>query len=67
MIMSKESQRNQQILNWLNKEKIKDDIQVDVQKKRYIQEIKKFKKENLFVTEPKLSLWKKIKIMILGH
>jgi len=65
--MSKESQRNQQILNWLNKEKIKDDIQVDVQKKRYIQEIKKFKKENLFVTEPKLSLWKKIKIMILGH
>lgn len=65
--MSKESQRNQQILNWLNKEKIKDDIQVDVQKKRYIQEIKKYKKENLFVIEPKLSLWKKIKIMILGH
>lgn len=65
--MSQESLKNQQLLNWLNKEKVKDEVQVDVQKKKYISEIKKFKKEDLFITEPKLSLWKKIKIMILGH
>lgn len=65
--MMEENQKTQQLLNWLNKEKAKDEIQVDIQKKKYINEIRKYKKEDLFLTEPKLSLWKKIKIMILGH
>lgn len=65
--MMEENQKTQQLLNWLNKEKAKDEIQVDIQKKKYINEIRKHKKEDLFLTEPKLSLWKKIKIMILGH
>lgn len=59
--------RNQQLLNWLNKEKLKDEYQVDFEKKKFIQEIKKIKKEQLFVPQPKISLWKKIRIMILGH
>ena len=57
----------QQLLNWLNKEKVKDDIQVKNQKIKYIEEIKKLKKEELFVPPPKLSIWKKLKIMIWGH
>lgn len=57
----------QQLLNWLNKEKVKDDIQVKNQKIKYIEEIKKLKKEELFVLPPKLSIWKKLKIMIWGH
>ena len=65
--MMEENQKTQQLLNWLSKEKAKDEIQVDIQKKKYINEIRKYKKEDLFLTEPKLSLWKKIKIMILGH
>jgi len=65
--MTQENQRTQQLLSWLNKEKVKDDTQVNIQKKKYIDEIKKFKKEDLFVTEPKLSIWKKIRIMILGR
>lgn len=65
--MTQENQRTQQLLSWLNKEKVKDDTQVNIQKKKYIDEIKKFKKEDLFFTEPKLSIWKKIRIMILGR
>jgi len=64
--MKKDNQTTQ-LLNWLNSEKVKDDIQVNIQKKKYIEEIKKTKKNELFVTQPKLSIWKKIKIMILGR
>lgn len=66
MIMKKDNQTTQ-LLNWLNSEKVKDDIQVNIQKKKYIEEIKKTKKNELFVTQTKLSIWKKIKIMILGR
>lgn len=59
--------KTQQLLNWLNKEKVKDDLQVKNQKIKYIEEIRKFKKEELFVSTPKLSIWKKLKIMIWGH
>lgn len=64
--MSK-TQRTQQLLNWLNNEKNKDKVTLVNSKKKMIEEIKKFKKEDLIKLPPKMSLWKKIKIMILGH
>lgn len=60
-------QRTQQLLNWLNNEKNKDKVFLDSSKKRMIQEIKKLKKEDLIKVPEKMSLWKRIKIMILGH
>jgi len=64
--MSK-TQRTQQLLNWLNNEKNKDKVTLVNSKKKMIEEIKKLKKEDLIKLPPKMSLWKKIKIMILGH
>jgi hypothetical protein len=58
---------NQKILTWLDKEKSKDKSQVDAEKNKLIQEIRKYKKEDLIKIPPKISLWKKIKIMIWGH
>ena len=60
-------QENQRILNWLNKEKQKDKTEIEFSKKKYIREIKNLKKDDLFPIPKKLTLWQKIKIMILGH
>lgn len=59
--------RTQQLLNWLNNEKNKDKVFLDISKKKMIEEIKKLNKEDIIKTPKKMSLWKKIKIMILGH
>jgi hypothetical protein len=66
MKMSK-TDRSQQILNWLNSEKSKDQRELDSNKNKFISDIKKFSKEEFFKKPKKLSLWKKIKIMILGN
>jgi hypothetical protein len=66
MKMSK-TDRSQQILNWLNSEKSKDQRELDSNKNKFISDIKKFSKEEFFKEPKKLSLWKKIKIMILGN
>lgn len=64
MIMTQE---NQKILNWLNKEQLKDKVELEINKKKFIQEIKKIKKEDIIKVPKKPSLWQKIKIMILGR
>lgn len=65
MEMSK-TDRSQQILNWLNSEKSKDQREIDNYKKSFIQDLKNISKEDLFKEPKKLSLWQKMKIMILG-
>ena len=64
--MSK-TNRNQSILNWLESEKLKDNREIESTKKKYIEELRKIKKEELFVIPKKLTLWQKIKILILGN
>jgi hypothetical protein len=59
--------RNQSILNWLESEKLKDNKDIENTKKKYIEEIRNIKKEELFVIPKKLTLWQKIKILILGN
>lgn len=61
------TQDNQKILTWLSKELKKDKTELEINKKKFIQEIKKFKKEDLIKVPKKLSLWQRIKVMILGH
>jgi len=64
--MSK-TNRNQSILNWLEGEKLKDTKDIENTKRKYIEEIRNIKKEELFVIPKKLTLWQKIKILILGN
>jgi hypothetical protein len=64
--MSK-TDRNQSILNWLESEKLKDNREIENTKKKYIEELRKIKKEELFKIPKKLTLWQKIKILILGN
>ena len=63
--MSK-TDRSQQLLNWLNSEKLKDQKELDRAKQRIVKEIINIKKEDLFPKPIKVSLWEKIKIILLG-
>jgi hypothetical protein len=47
-------------------EERKDSQQVEKIKQSYIKEISKIKKEDMFPIPKKISLWKKIKILLLG-
>ncbi len=60
------SQRTEKILNWLTSEKNKDERELEREKKLFIQQIKKIKKDDIFPKPKKLTLWQKIKILILG-
>lgn len=64
--MAKTNQ-NQQLLNWLNSERNKDQKEVDFTKSKMIEEIKKIKKDEMFPKPKKISIWKKIRVMILGN
>jgi ribosomal protein L11 len=57
----------QKELKKLQSEERKDSKQVDKIKEAYIKEITSIKKEDLFPVPKKISLWKKIKILLLGN
>jgi hypothetical protein len=50
----------------LKSEERKDSQQVEQIKKSYIKEISKMTKEDLFPKPKKLTLWQKIKVILLG-
>lgn len=60
------TERNQQLSNWLNSEKKKDQVELEREKNRLIQDLKKLKKGDMFPEPIKLTLWQKLKILILG-
>jgi hypothetical protein len=60
-------QRSQKLLDWLRSEKLKDHRELEKEKKKVINEIKGLTKEKIFPEPKKLSLWKKIKVLILGN
>ena len=51
----------------IKSEERKDSQQVEKLKQTYIKEISKLKKEEMFPLPKKLSLWKKIKILLSGN
>lgn len=61
------TQDNQKILNWLDGEKTKDKNDLEIEKRKFIEQIRKNKKEDLFQIPKKITLWQKIRIMILGR
>ena len=58
--------RNQSILNWLESEKLKDTKDIENTKRKYIEEIRGIKKEELFRVPKKLTLWAKLKRVLMG-
>jgi hypothetical protein len=60
--MSSQSQNNTKVLDWLEKEKQKDSAELLADKRKFIEEIRKFRKSDLTNSdEIKLTLWQKIK------
>jgi hypothetical protein len=55
----------QKLLDWLNKEKQKDQTQIENHKKQFASQLKGLRKEDLF-TKEKPTLWKRIKKLIWG-
>lgn len=58
---------NQKLLNWIQSEKLKDQKYLDDEKKNLINQIKKINKNELFPKKEKISIWKKIRIIIWGN
>ena len=54
-------------LNWLTKEQVKDQKDLNREKQLLIQQIKKIDKKNLFPEKPKLTLWQKLKRVLMGQ
>jgi hypothetical protein len=62
----KSTNQNERMLNWLESEKNKDLKELEYQKKRFSEQIKKLNKDQLFPKPKKLNLWQRIKLIILG-
>jgi hypothetical protein len=58
---------NSKALEWLEKEMMKDKVSLDLQKKQIIEGLKNLNKEDILPKPPeKLSLWKRIKKVLMG-
>lgn len=55
------------MLSQLEKERKKDMVELDAQKKIFADKIKKMKKSDIVQVPKKMTLWQKIKILILGN
>lgn len=61
------SQKTEKILNWYQKEINKDKIETDRKKIEFANKLKKIKKEEIFEEKfKKLTLWQKIKKVLMG-
>lgn len=61
------TENSQKMLNWLESEKNKDKLEIEQSKQKYIKEIRGINKEEMFPKPKKLTLWQRIKILILGN
>jgi hypothetical protein len=60
--MSSQNHNSAKVLDWLEKEKQKDSAELLADKRKFIEEIRKFRKSDLTNSdEIKLTLWQKIK------
>lgn len=66
MIMSKTAQSHR-LMKMIESEERKDSNQVEKIKQSYIKEISKIKKEEMFPLPKKISLWTKLKLLLLGN
>ena len=58
---------NQKILDWYQKELDKDGAEIEREKNKFANSIKKLKKEEIFRAEiKKISIWQRIKKVLTG-
>lgn len=59
---------NQKILDWYQKELEKDSLEIEKEKNKFTNSIKKLKKQDIFEPEKveKLTIWKRIKRVLTG-
>ena len=61
-MMNSQNRNSPKVLDWLEKEKQKDNTELLADKRKFIEEIRKFRKSDLTNSdELKLTLWQKIK------
>lgn len=64
--MTNKTDSSQRMLNWLDNEKKRDNLEEKSYKNKILKEIKGLNKNELFPVPKKTTLWQKIKIVILG-
>lgn len=65
--MKKPQSRLEGIQDWFKNEIKKDEKFLDIEKKKFLNEIKNLKKEDIFqVQQKQLTLWEKIKKVLMG-
>jgi hypothetical protein len=67
MMEKKLSTREEQAIDWLKNEIEKDKIELENEKKRLVESIKNIKKTEIIVPEEKLTLWKRIRKVLMGY
>jgi hypothetical protein len=54
-------------LEWLNNEIEKDKVSLEKEKKQFIESLKGIKKEDIVTKEQKISVWKRIRKVLMGY
>ena len=65
--MTNKTDSSQRMLNWLDNEKKRDNLEEKSYKNKILKEIKGLNKNELFPVPKKTTLWQKIKIVILEN
>jgi hypothetical protein len=64
--MLRQMNHRERLLDWLNKEKQKDQTELMREKEKFTQQITQMKKTDLF-QKPKNSIWKRIQKLLWGN
>lgn len=58
--------REEQAIDWLKSELEKDKKELEIEKLRIIESLKDFKKDEIVIKKEKLTLWKRVKKVLMG-
>ena len=61
------STREEQTIEWLKTEIEKDRLQLEVEKLNFIKSLKDIKKEEIILPKEKLTLWRRIRKVLMGY
>ena len=58
--------REEQAIDWLKSELEKDKKELEIEKLRMIESLKEFKKDEIVIKKEKLTLWMRVKKVLMG-
>ena len=67
MMEKKLSTREEQAIDWLKSEIEKDKLQLENEKKQFIDSLKNIKKDDIILPKEKLTLWMRIRKVLMGY